>query len=291
VDRGLAVHAGSNAQALSRVGRRWAALAALAVMATASAADAKPKRRDAKAAYDRGVVAYQKGNFEAAAAALAKSFELERDPETLFAWAQAERKLDRCDRASDLYERLLTFNLPAQNRTAVEQLLAECRALAAPAKPVEPPAAPVVEPKLQPAKPPEPGPTRVVTVETGPSPSPVDSGPGRYSWYKDPVALGLIGVGTISLGAGVGLSLSAKSLDSDSKRAADGDDKNFQRAKDLGEQARSRGNLGALAGGAGAVLVIGGVVWAVFHRSGIEQPTVTGWLTPEGGGVAYGRAF
>src|SRR6185436_14201758 len=106
-------------------GRAWPL--ALAVVLVAGAADAKPRRRDARVAFDRGVTAYQKGNFEAASEALGKSFTLERDVDTLFAWAQSERKLEHCDKAIELYEKLLAFNLPAANREAVETKLTECR--------------------------------------------------------------------------------------------------------------------------------------------------------------------
>src|SRR5215468_11101614 len=108
-----------------------AVLAAVSLMGVAGSADARPKRRDAKAAFDRGVVAYQKGNFQGASEALGKSFELERDVDTLFAWAQAERKLEHCDKAIDLYQQLLTFNLPSANRMAVENKLVECRTIIA----------------------------------------------------------------------------------------------------------------------------------------------------------------
>jgi hypothetical protein len=45
----------------------------------------------------------------------------------LFAWAQAERRLDHCEKAIELYLKLLEFPLPAANKSAVEDKIAECR--------------------------------------------------------------------------------------------------------------------------------------------------------------------
>jgi two-component system response regulator HydG len=48
------------------------------------------------------VKAYQAHNYALASKYLEKSFGFERDVETLFAWAQSERQLDHCDKASEL---------------------------------------------------------------------------------------------------------------------------------------------------------------------------------------------
>jgi hypothetical protein len=105
VERRLAVHARTHRQAL---------IAAL-VLASAPAV-AAPKGAAAKKQFDRGVKAYTAGDFTAAADAMSTSYELEKDPETLFAWAQAERKLEDCAKAVDLYNELLVYDLPAENR-------------------------------------------------------------------------------------------------------------------------------------------------------------------------------
>jgi tetratricopeptide (TPR) repeat protein len=296
VERRLAVLAGINAQALSRRGawgRAWPL--ALAVLLVAGAADAKPRRRDAKVAFDRGVNAYQKGNFEAASEALGKSFSLERDVDTLFAWAQSERKLDRCDKAIELYERLLTFNLPPANKSAVETNLDECRTLVAQQKVrVEPPAVEPrpAEPIAQEPRPQAPAePTRVAQGPVTPvasEPSPIrDASPApARPWYKDPVALGLGGGGLVAIGVGTGLLISAKSLDSDSKNADSYDD-----SRALGDQARSRGNIGGATAAVGAAALIGAAVWIVTHRKTGESSTVTGWLAPDSGGIGVAGAF
>ena len=282
---------------------------AIALVCVAGEAAAKPKRRDAKAAFDRGLAAYKKGSFEAASEALGKSFDLERDVDTLFAWAQSERKLEHCDKALDLYEKLLGFDLPPANRDAVELKRTECRAVIAQQKPkgapppVEPkPAPPPIEPKPapppiepKPAPPPvepngEPPPGADPTAAS-PAPPPVtDTPPSGRAWYKDPIALGLVGTGVAATGVGAGLLLSARSLDSSlGGRIAAA--KDYAEAKHFSDQVKSRGNIGLITAGVGGALVIGGVVWIVTHRGGTEQHTLTGWLAPGGGGLAITGPF
>jgi tetratricopeptide (TPR) repeat protein len=316
VERRFAVFAGADAQALSRRAPRAriamaVALAAVLLAATRSA-DARPKRRDAKAAFDRGVVAYQKGDFPGASEALGKSFELEHDADTLYAWAQAERKLDHCDKAIELYQELLTFSLPAANKTAVEGKLAECRAIVVPAAPAAPPAS---EPgpgaaraagvRPAPAREPGPGTARASgPAGTPPSPSaPVvaSSAPGGspppeappvtprtpYVFYKDPVALGLGGAGVVAAGIGVGFLVAAHSASNQAKSAM-----TYQLVLDANSKVDQRNKLGAGGLIAGGALVAGGVGWVLWKRHDAgEQRTVTGWLAPGGGGLVIAGPF
>ena len=299
MERRLAVHAGPDAQALSRRRVRSAWLAVAALLVVAGTADARPKRRDARTAFDRGVAAYQKGNYEAAAEALGKSFELERDVDTLFAWAQAERKLEHCDKAMRLYEQLLSFNLPAANRNAVEQKLAECRTVIAQQTPPPPepvvPAAPPPAPRAPAAPPPtpsEPPPAAVAAPVVAPPPSePVDhpEAPpveGGRRWYTDPIALSLLGAGAVAGGVGVGFLVSAQSSSNKSKTAPD-----YPTAQSLKHTAEQRGTIGMVSTIGGGALLAGGVVWIVLHRDTRERHAVTGWLAPGGGGLAITGPF
>jgi hypothetical protein len=259
----------------AEVGRPWAArrawLAALLLVTITSSASARPKRRDSRAAFDRGVAAYKKNNFVAASEALARSFELEADVDTLFAWAQSERKLEHCDKASELYEKLLTYNLPPENKTAVDAKLEECRQIIAAA-------APPVEPAPPPVAPPPP------PVAPAPPPAPAPVVRSR-SWYRDPVALGLLGAGIVGVGAGGGFLLSAQSNNSSIHDAG-----TYDQATNFSKHAKTRGTIGLVAGSVGGALIVGGVVWIVIHRQGTEPP-VTAWLAPTGGGVAFNGAF
>jgi hypothetical protein len=286
VGQRFAVLATGNPEALIGRARSRAWLIALALVVLASSADAKPKRRDAKQAYDRGIAAYKKHNYEAASAQFGKSYDLEHDVETLFAWAQSERQLDHCDKAIELYDKLLAGSLTDVNRTAIEGNLTECRGLIAAKKPaVSPPAGeprPASEPK--PAAP-EPRPAEPTPIAERPAIAPEPSGgasPPR-AWYRDPLALGLLGGGVVVAGVGGGLVLSAQSL----SNATPG---TWDEAVDNNQKAKSRGYLGQAGLAVGGALLIGGVVRVVMHRGG-EQRVVTGWLTLDGGGVAVAGAF
>jgi tetratricopeptide (TPR) repeat protein len=261
----------------------------LALVAMASAVDAKPKRRDAKTWFDRGVAAYKKGSFEAASEALGKSFDLERDVDTLFAWAQSERKLEHCEEAIELYQKLLTFDLPAANKEAVDTKLQECRTIVAQQKPgVAPPAgASSPEPlSSAPKAAPTEEPPGTADHVTSPSSPVTDARPGARAWYKNPISLALVGSGAVATGVGVGFLVSAKSLDSDFQAAKD-----YQKAQDLSAQAKSHGNIGLIATGVGGALLIGGAAWIFTHRGSTEQHTMTGWLAPGGGGLAIAGSF
>jgi len=253
----------------------------VALVAVASVAEAKPKRRDARTWFDRGVAAYKKGSYEAASEALGKSFDLERDVDTLFAWAQSERKLEHCDKAIDLYEKILTFDLPAANKEAVDAKLAECRAIATQQKPAlspEPPVAPTAEPAPAPAR---------TAAQSASEPSPgSDARSAARAWYKDPISLALVGAGAVATGVGVGFLASARSLDHQFKNATD-----YQQAQGFSNKAKSHGNIGFVATGVGGALVIGGVVWIFTHRGATEQRTMTGWVAPGGGGLAIAGSF
>jgi tetratricopeptide (TPR) repeat protein len=261
---------------------------ALVVAVMASAADAKPRRRDAKAQYERGIAHYQLGNFDAASAAFSKSFELERDVETMFAWAQSERMRNRCDKAIELYEQALSFKMPAENKAAIQQKLAECQAIIAQQKPTAPPVTePVVQPPPAEPRPPEPAPVadRENPLPEAPPP-PVASAPGAYAWYRDPITLGLLGGGIAAGGAGIGLFLSSRSLDDSFDTATD-----IHEARNLRDKSDRRRNLARISGGVGGALVVGGVVWMMLHRDSGEKRTVTGWATADGGGIAVTGGF
>ncbi|HEX3764761.1 MAG TPA: tetratricopeptide repeat protein [Kofleriaceae bacterium] len=277
-----------------------AALAAVSLAAAGGTADARPKRRDAKAAFDRGVTAYQKGNYQGASDALGKSFELERDVDTLFAWAQAERKLEHCDKAIDLYEQLLTFNLPVANKTAVEGKLAECRTIVAqqasappvpaPSEPAAAPSSPAAASSSSPAT--APPPTTVaaagnpVDTQPAPAPTPATEGPPSYNLLKDPIALSLFGAGTVGLGVGIVFYASGVSEGNKVSNAPSIND-----ARTHHDHEKSRKAAGFIIGGVGVACLGGGLVLTLLHRDSEEQRTVTGWLAPGGGGLAITGPF
>jgi tetratricopeptide (TPR) repeat protein len=256
MERRLAVHARAYRQAL------------IALVVASAPALAAPNGGAAKKQFDKGVKAYTGGDFAAAADAMSKSYELEKDPETLFAWAQAERKLESCDKAIELYNELLVYDLPAENKQVIETQIGECKQiLAAKAPPVEPP-----------PKEPEPPPAAAPPVET---PPPHESG---RAWWKDPVGDGLVLVGIGGLVAGGVKLASAASADSDKSNAT-----SYADFKRFSDKATSDGKVGVIAAGAGGALVVLGVIWYATHRE--HEHTVTGWLGPSGGGLAIAGGF
>lgn len=264
MERRVAVHARAHRKEV-----RW--LVAIAVLVVAPAANAAPKGAAAKAAFDKGVAAYTQGDWAGASEALGKSFELEADVETLFAWAQTERKLEHCDKATELYGKLLQIDMPAENKAVVESKLSECKQILAQA----PKAEPVVTspPKADPA----PEPVR------SPGGSTVDE---PRAWWKDPVGGALVGVGVVGLGVGGVFLVQARAADEDKASAATYGE--FQRLED---RASSRGKLGVIGLIGGGVLIGAGIVWYATHGHGKQRAQVTGWLAPDGGGVVALGAF
>jgi tetratricopeptide (TPR) repeat protein len=258
---------------------KTAALLVASLLATS--AFAAPKGRAAKKEFAKGVAAYQKGDFAAASTALGKSYKLEPDTETLFAWAQSERQQNKCESAIDLYNQLLAKDMPAENKDAVRSKLDECRAIIAAKtveKPVEPPKKVEPVPKVEPiAQEPAPIPAReeptpqLVVKET------------RRPWYKDPIGNSLTIAGVVSLGAGGYFLYSAKQAEDKSKE----NDSVFEEQQD---KAESRGRLGVVFTVAGGVLIVSGIVRYVTRPAQESSTQLTGWVTESSGGVAaFGR--
>ena len=257
MERRVAVHARAHRQEV-----RW--LAALALVAGSSIATAAPKGAEAKAQFDKGVAAYTKGEYAAAAQALGASYKLEEDVETLFAWAQTERKLENCEKATELYAKLLEADMPAENKAVVREKFDECQKILAAQAPAQPPPPPV-----QPRQP-------------DPPPPPAES---ARAWWKDPVGGALVGVGVIGLGVGTVFLVQARSADKDKATAP-----TYGEFQALEDKAQSRGKLGVAMLIGGGVLVTGGIVWYAT-RSGGKKTTVTGWLDGASGGLAAFGSF
>lgn len=260
---------------------------AIALLLATTTATAAPRTKAARNEFDRGVAAYTKGDYQAASDALAKSFAIEADEETLFAWAQTERKLGHCDKAVELYKKLLSMKLPAENKKVVRvqidecnQILEEERAAAAmlevPANTEAP--APAAAPAATPL---------VQDSGTTPSPSdPHDARTRRDAWYADPVGGALVGAGAIGLAAGTVFLVQASSADSDKATAATYDD-----YLSLADRAESRGRLAVISLVAGGALVTAGIIRYATRRSSSEIRTVSGWLAPASAGVTLSARF
>jgi tetratricopeptide (TPR) repeat protein len=276
LERRLAVHAGARKKVTAWLARGVIAAGVLA----ATTATAAPRKRDAKAAFDRGVAAYQKGDFAVAIEALGASFKLEADAETLFAWAQSERQLEHCDKAIELFGKLLELDMPAENRKAVQSKIEECKVIVAAQKPRQPERTPEKTPEKTPPgpeiTPPDPGPKVVVTPH-GPE--------GRSAWWKDPIGDALVIAGVAGLGVGGYFLYSGHKAEQDSHD-------NIADFADLNARAEKHGRNGVIASAVGGVLLVGGIVRYATRGGGgkTELTSITGWLAPSGGGLAaFGR--
>ena len=117
--RRLSIHAGAPRRQEVKLGL----VALLAIVLASPLAGAVPKDGKARAAFDQGIAAYQKSDWAAAAEAFSRSYSIEADVETLFAWAQAERQQEHCDKAIELYNKLLESKLPDENKQVVSEKL------------------------------------------------------------------------------------------------------------------------------------------------------------------------
>lgn len=280
--RRFAVHAGPHRQAL---------IAAALVLACGVATGA-PKGKAAKVQFEAGVAAYKTSDYAGASTAFDRSFALEGDVETLFAWAQAERKQSHCAKASELYVKLLAMKLPAANKTVVKDQLEECKRIVADEKATEDAAIaaraaedaraaadakaaaeakPVVKPRED---------VHPIAASIQP-PIPETSKP----WFEDPLGDTLVGLGVVGVGFGTLMLLSAHSAENDAASAP-----NIDAFEVLDAKAKSRGTIGLVAGVGGAALIVVGVL-RYATRSSSEHATVTGWLDGHAGGLAITGGF
>ena len=246
------------------------ALAIAALLLASVPAVAAPKGKAAKAAFDRGVAAYTKGDFAGASEALGQSYKLEADLETLFAWAQSERQQDKCESAIELYNKLLEMEMPAENKDAVRAKLEECKAIVtAKTGKIEKPIEPVKEEPIQQEPPPE-------------EPR-VDKPEGKSPWWKDPIGDALTVGGVVAIGVGGYFLYSGK-------KAEDKSFENDAGFKENQDKAESHGKIGVILTVTGGALVVGGIVRYMTRGGSKESTTVTGWVNSDSGGLAaFGR--
>ncbi|HEX3482787.1 MAG TPA: hypothetical protein VHT91_47585 [Kofleriaceae bacterium] len=119
-----------------------------------------------------------------------------------------------------------------------------------------------------------------------PEAPPAASASAARVWYRDPIALGLLGTGIAAIGVGTGFLFSAQSAQNDARVAG-----TYPQVLDANHRISQRNSVGNIAIGVGVALVGGGVAWIVLHRDAGEQRTVTGWLEPGGGGLAITGPF
>ena len=210
---------------------------AIATLALASTADAKPKKKpSAKPHIDKATKAHKAGKFDVALTELKAAYEIEPQPKLLFAIAQVYAKLDDCPNAVENYEKFLAKEKDKKKHAVVKQAIAACKSKtpdvfasakpddkpddkkdvfrkekppeeAAPPPPVEQvqptPTPPPVE--TQPAPPPDPLPPAPMpprVSEQPPPPPPTATVTVKKPFYKDIIGdvlvVGGVAVGVVS---------------------------------------------------------------------------------------------
>jgi hypothetical protein len=287
--------------------------ALLVVAVLVGSASAAPKSKAARKHFDKGVTAYTKGDFAAAAAAFSKSNAIEQDMETMFAWAQSERQLDHCDKAIELYDKLLATDMPSENKEAVKVQIGECKEILAKQKPANTTKPDTTKPDTTKPDTTKPDTTKPDTTKpdttplpdttahettanangandttpstlTGPSPETPATPEGR-AWWKDPVGGALVGAGVVGMGLGTVFLVQGSSANSDKDTAT-----TYDEYQAFDDRAKSRGQLGVITLVAGGALAAGGVVWYVTHKPS-HNATVTGWLDGQSGGLVVHGGF
>ena len=294
-----------------------AALAMIAVLLAPQPAHSqgqKARRAKAQKLERKGLDAYAKGDYAAAASSFEQAYELSPNEHILFAWGQAERFRGNCRRAVELFEKMLKTKLSQANRSAVQTSMDECKARIAAENPQSP----------DPVSPDDPGSTddtgdpddpgdasdteSSVGSSTGDTAAP-ESADGADNAPEDSerVALAPTGadpvadptasaasapppgtdsgaawysdpIGGALTGTGVvalGVGIGLYVSASSANSSADESDSYVEFSR-LKDQARSRGRLAVASMSAGAVLVGAGVAWYVMRGGSKDEAPASG---------------
>ena len=247
------------------MGSRLAVLAAVVGLGAGTAV-AQPKNKEAAELHKTGIAAYKAKKYAEAASAFERSYRLDASPDTLFAWAQAERLLGDCDTAIPLYKKLLEQTSDLNGGRLVRENLALCEPAAKPPekdpKPEPKPAKPA---KLEPEREPPPAKVTTITKTSG----------------TDGLTVALFAGGTLAVGASVAFFLASSSTADAAADARTYDD--YRRLNDKADTQRA---IAIGAGAGGAVLVGLGVFRVVTKKSTTTETTDVG-ITTTGGRTTF----
>lgn len=223
----------------------------------------RQRTRRAKRYLDRGLAYYEQRQFERAIAEFLTGYEIDPQPQFLFALGQSERRSGDCASARVYYQRFLATSPPARQVAAANMQLRACRAALQNGPGSERPA-------------PSPEPVQPVFV------APVaDASPAP--WYHDLLGDSLLALGTASVATGVILVVKSRS---DAGRA--GWAETYPEYDTALKSARQSRLLGITALAAGTALVAGAAYR--FHRSRQreERFALVPDIQPLKGGLAVG---
>lgn len=278
-------------------------------------ADAKPKaqvhrkqskaKQAAKAHMNRATRAHKAGKFDVALTELQAAYAIDPQTKLLFAIAQVQQKLDRCDEAIPSYEKFLTSVADKQKRAVVEQAIDACKAklAAAPAppaeaaqpdgtsvfrdsKPAEQPPPPPSEPAA-PIPPPAPPPAPPPRVEDDAPTTRIVDTPVRRStpWYKDVLGDTLV-LGGVASAVVSGIFYRNARADLDAAESAD----SIETYERLVDRAYDRRTIAVVLAGGGAVLVGAGLLRYALRDNG-EAHGIALVPVRDGGLVTWSGGF
>lgn len=226
------------------------ATASIAILCTL-AASAHAENAEAAARLAAGHAHFGAGRFAEALVEYTAAYKLERDPDTLFAIAQTERKLGQCHLALPHYREYLASRKDFPDE--VKGVIAECWRQLPPPEANKPcPAAPAASDQETP-------------------------------WYKNP-ASGAVIVGTVGVAVGVGFLFAASSTRDQADNAQFSDE-----FDSLLDEATGQRRIGATFLVTGALLAAGGV--AYHYWSGSRSVTPTTALATDGRSILFARSF
>lgn len=226
----------------------------------------------AQAVFEEAQAAFEAKDFAAASKLLERAYMLEPNPVLLYPWAQAERNLDHCAVAIDLYRQFIE-SAPSQRMVDdAQKNIERCEESLAAAEP-EP--APEPEPAVDPEPPPRP------KDPTPPTDAPDDKPVGR-----DAAGAVLVSLGAVGLVVGTALAVTAAKK---AKVAHEADD-------NLAYLDARKSALGLRAGGIASLVVGGALVLAGVIRYGVlarkRGRGDVALLLPRGGaGLAWSGRF
>jgi tetratricopeptide (TPR) repeat protein len=158
----------------------------------------------AKARFEAGRALYSLGDYEAALREFAAGYQQVPRPQFLINLGQTYRKLERFDKAREMYEKFLAEASPDDpNRPAVAKILDELREEAARRKP-EPPLPSPLTPTPTPTPPPAPPAPAPLVVAPAPSP------PARHRFDKRQLGWIIPVAVVVAAGAAVGIYFAAR---------------------------------------------------------------------------------
>ncbi|HEU0034256.1 MAG TPA: hypothetical protein VFQ53_26720 [Kofleriaceae bacterium] len=244
------------------MGSKLAFLAAQLIVVIGIASHAHADNPKAKELFKKGVDEYKAQKYDAAAATLKQSYELDPKPESLFALAQAERLGGKCPAAIAHYKQLLEQTTDLPTAKAVQSNMSLCPG----GEPERPkPDKDKDKDDKDEAKqlPPPTIETRTVVREVG---------------RTDKVGVAMVAGGMLGLGVGGAMFLAASGNQSDADKALTLDD--HQRLLD---RAGTQRIISYAALGAGAGMLTYGIVR--FVRGGKETPAAANVaISPTSGG-------